>query len=201
MENNIVLTTRQNMYRFLSSLYLFEVEEAQLTALKAMTFPITCLNEDMQEGYEKIAAYLAGKEVNQDTLDELAVDYARIFLSAGVAQGKAAFPYESVYTSKQHLIMQESGSSVASLYAQKGLTPRTDMYRVPEDHLGLLLEYMAVICTEDIKEQQDFLQNHLSNWVPAFVQDVNKYASTDFYKGVAKLTKGFVTLEKEYLGL
>ena len=201
MENNIVLTTRQNMYRFLSSLYLFEVEEAQLTALKAMTFPITCLNEDMQEGYEKIAAYLAGKEVNQDTLDELAVDYARIFLSAGVAQGKAAFPYESVYTSKQHLIMQESGSSVASLYAQKGLTPRTDMYRVPEDHLGLFLEYMAVICTEDIKEQQDFLQNHLSNWVPAFVQDVNKYASTDFYKGVAKLTKGFVTLEKEYLGL
>ncbi len=201
MENNIVLTTRQNMYRFLSNLYLFEVDEAQLRALKEISFPTACLNEDMQEGYEKIVAYLAGKEVSQDTLDELAVDYARIFLSAGVAQGKAAFPYESVYTSKQHLIMQEAGGSVAALYATKGLEPRQDMYRVPEDHVGLLLEYMAIICGEDVKEQQDFLQNHLNNWVPAFVQDVNKYASTDFYKGVAKLTKGFLTLEKEYLAL
>jgi anaerobic sulfite reductase subunit A len=201
MENNTVIMARQNMYRFLSSLYLFEVDEAQLTALKGIAFPMNNLNEDMQEGYEKIATYLAGKEISQETLDELAVDYARIFLSAGVAQGKAAFPYESVYTSKQHLIMQDAGSSAASLFAEKGLQPREDMYRVPEDHLGLLLEYMALHCGADAKEQQAFLQNHLCNWVPAFALDVNKYASTDFYKGVAKLTKGFLTLEKEYLAL
>lgn len=199
MENNTVNIARKNMYGFLSYLYLFEVDTDRLTALKQMSFPTECHNEDMQEGYQEIAEYLSKREVNQDTLDELAVDYARIFLSAGVAQGKAAFPYESVYTSKQHLIMQEAGSSAAALYVEKGLQPRTDMYRVPEDHLGLLLEFMGCLCEDDKDKQEDFLKNHLGNWVPAFVQDVCKYASTDFYKGIAKITKGFLTMEKEYL--
>lgn len=199
MENNTANITRKNMYHFLGHLYLFEVEAEQLAALKQMTFPQECCNEDMQEGYQEITEYLSTREANQDTLDELAVDYARIFLSAGVAQGKAAFPYESVYTSKQHLIMQEAGSSAAAIYAEKGLKPRTDMYRVPEDHLGLLLEFMGRLCEDDTSTQEDFLKNHLGNWVPAFVQDVCKYASTDFYKGIAKITKGFLALEKEYL--
>ena len=187
------------MYGFLSQLYLFEVEEDQLAALKQMVFPQECDNEDMKEGYQAMAAYLKEREVSQDTLDDLAVDYARIFLSAGVAQGKAAFPYESVYTSKQHLIMQEAGSSASALFAQKGLEPRKDMYRVPEDHIGLLLEYMGRICEEEQEEQREFLKAHLNNWVPAFVQDVIKYSSTEFYRGLAKLTKGFLAMEKEYL--
>lgn len=201
MENNILTIARKNIYYFLSNLYLFEVDEEQLTALKQLVFPQECINEDMQEGYREIGKYLQEREVNQDTLDELAVDYARIFLSAGVAQGKAAFPYESVYTSSQHLIMQEAGSTASTLFAQKGLEPRTDMYRVPEDHIGLLLEYMGRICEEDVKEQTDFLNDHLSNWVSAFAQDVIKYSSTGFYRGLAKVTKGFLTLEKEYFEL
>ena len=198
MENNMT-SARKNMYRFLSSLYLLEVDEKQLKALKQMTFPTDCGNEDLASGYQDIARYLAEKEVNPDTLDELAVDYARLFLSAGVAQGKAAFPYESVYTSKQHLMVQEAKSTVAAIFAQKGLQPRSDAYRVPEDHLGLLLEYMSKIVEEDKSQQADFVKNHLNNWVPAFVQDVNKYATTDFYKGISKLTKGFLAMEQEYL--
>ena len=199
MENNTLAIARKNMYSFLSNLYLFEIDEKQLLALKQMEFPKEGTNEELLEGYKEIASYLSEKEANQDTLDELAVDYARIFLSAGVAQGKAAFPYESVYTRKQHLIMQEAGSSAAALYAKKGLEPRKDMYRIPEDHIGLLLEYMGRICDEDVNEQKEFLQYHLINWVPAFVQDVLKYSSVGFYRGLAKLTKGFLTMEADYL--
>ncbi len=201
MENNTLNVARKNIYYLLSNLYLFEVNEAQLIALKQLILPEDSINEDMQQGFWEIAEYLKGKEVNQDTVDELAVDYARIFLSAGVAQGKAAFPYESVYTSSQHLIMQEAGSSVSALFAQKGLKPRMDMYHVPEDHIGLLLEYMGRICEEEVQEQKDFLNCHLSNWIPAFVQDVMKYSATGFYRGLAKVTIGFLTLEKEYLEL
>jgi anaerobic sulfite reductase subunit A len=95
--------------------------------------------------------------------------------------------------------MQEAGSSASALFAQKGLEPRKDMYRVPEDHIGLLLEYMGRICEEEQEEQREFLKAHLNNWVPAFVQDVIKYSSTEFYRGLAKLTKGFLAMEKEYL--
>ena len=148
-----------------------------------------------------------GKE-NQEVLDDLAVDYARIILSAGVAQGKAAFPYESVYTSKKHLMMQDSRNEVVALYAARGVAPSREMYRVPEDHLGLLLEYMALLCQEwdqaeepggagaRAAEQAAFLKDHLNNWVPAFAGEVQKYAGTDFYKGLARLTRGFLMAEK-----
>ena len=214
--------SREQMYRLLSRLYLLEVDEELFDVLKEMKFPgeapDEAPDEDLQEGYAHIGAYLkdavsriqgAADEAAalQEVLDELAVDYARIFLSAGVAQGKAAFPFESVYTSRQHLMMQESRNDVIALYAEKGLTPGKDMYRVPEDHLGLLLEYMALLCTETLqkegelqdaplKEQKDFLNQHLINWVPAFTADVVAYASTDFYRGLGKLTKGFLSLER-----
>ena len=233
MNENTLLKSRENMYRFLSRLYLLEVDEKLLDTLCGMKFPKECFQEDMNEGYERMSSYLQecknrletekgsaeeksaaaakvgeaaegeaaeGSSVSQEILDDLAVDYARIFLSAGVAQGKAAFPYESVYTSRQHLMMQESQGDVAALFAKRGLEVRKDTYRMPEDHLGLLLEYMAILCKEgQQKEQQDFLRNHLLNWIFAFTADMIKYASTDFYRGLGKLTKGFLSMERSLL--
>ncbi len=198
------------MYRLLSRLYVLEVDQELLSGLRQIQCPAQCPNEEMAEGYRMMAEYLKdsqGKE-NQEVLDDLAVDYARIFLSAGVAQGKAAFPYESVYTSKKHLMMQDSRNEVVVLYAARGVAPSREMYRVPEDHLGLLLEYMALLCQEWDQaeepggagalaaEQAAFLKDHLNNWVPAFAGEVQKYAGTDFYKGLARLTRGFLMAEK-----
>lgn len=206
MEDRL-LKSREAMYRFLSRLYLLEVDEPLLFALKNMEFPKESPDEDMSEGYRLMEEYLsavpeAGQdaEAEQEALDDLAVDYARVFLSAGVAQGQAAFPYESVYTSKGHLMMQESRSDFVALYEARGLRPVKDMYRVPEDHLGLLLEYMAILCSEaSTEEQADFLEQHLSGWVPVFAQETIKYAGTGFYQGLAKLTRGFLKLEQSLL--
>lgn len=213
MNENTLRQSRGDLYRLLSRLYLLEVDEELLAALFGMELPKECSFEDMKEGYDLMGAWLhdakgrlegAGTEkerMQREVLDDLAVDYARIFLSAGVAQGKAAFPFESVYTSRQHLLMQESRTDVIAKYAAKGVTPGKNLYRVPEDHLGLLLSYMAILCEEDapIKEQQEFLKEHLLNWVSAFTADVAKYASTDFYRGLGKLTKGFLAMERSLL--
>ena len=63
MENNTLTVARKNIYYFLSNLYLFEVDEPQLTALKQLVLPQDCINEDMQEGYQEIGKYLEEKEV------------------------------------------------------------------------------------------------------------------------------------------
>ncbi len=234
MSEQALLQPRESMYRFLSRLYLCEVDETLLGALEQMELPKACPDSEMAEGYGQIAFYLkqekeqmeaamassdGGKQQRQAILDELAVDYARVFLSAGVASGKAAFPFESVYTSRQHLMMQESRNEIIALYAEKGITPGKEMYRVPEDHLGLLLEYMALLCREEAaggsqtkakaagtaqaaaprEQQREFLAHHLKNWVFAFTADLLKYASTDFYRGLAKLTRGFLTMEQDLL--
>lgn len=240
MEDKALFESRREMYRFLSRLYVLEVDGELLDALCKIKAPAECPDEDMAEGYGMMTSFLkeSRERDTQAVLDDLAVDYARIFLSAGVAQGKAAFPYESVYTSRKHLMMQDSRNEVVALYAAKGFTPAEDMYRVPEDHLGLLLEYMALLCEEcaeaqppqdgawgecppsgngervymeclpsgngervkaSLTEQQAFLKEHLNNWAPAFAGEVQKYAATDFYKGLAKLTKGFLAAEGELL--
>lgn len=45
--------------------------------------------------------------------------------------------------------------------------------------------------------QQKFLDEHLNKWVPAFSEDIIKYTKEDFYRGVALLLRGFISLETE----
>ncbi|MBR4869965.1 MAG: molecular chaperone TorD family protein [Oscillospiraceae bacterium] len=100
--DNKMMTARANFYRFLSRVYLLEVDETLWNAMQNMTFPVDAAEGDMKAGFELMRGYLDANAKSDlaAVLDDLAVDYARIFLSAGVAQGKAAFPYESVYTSR-----------------------------------------------------------------------------------------------------
>lgn len=194
---------RRGIYRLLGRLYIKEVDETLLKQLKAMAFPCGCADEELEEGYRLLENCLKG--ITVENLDDLAVDYARIFLSAGVAQGMAAFPYESVYTSKKRLMMQDARNSVAALYGAEGLKPGKDMFRAPEDHVGLELEFMAHLCEKEmagipsLKEQQSFCKAHLFNWIYVFTSEVVKYAQTDFYKALGKITRGFMNMERSFL--
>lgn len=185
---------RAALYKLLSRLYILEVDEELLDAMKSLEFP-------RDEEYVLLKEYLGN--ASKESIEELAVDYARIFLAAGVASGLAAFPYESIYTSKKRLMNQSSASECEKYYAAKGLKPRADMYRIPNDHIGLQFEYMAVLCDEakdgDLSEQKDFFEKHMKRWIPLFCSDVIKYATTDFYKAVGNITRGFIELEKDVL--
>ncbi len=183
---------RENMHRLLARLYLFEVDAEMRELLNGL--------ELAGEGYELMTDYI--KNAPADWEEELAVDYARVFLSAGVAQGLAAFPYESVYTSRQRLIMQEAGSSAAAVYAAAGLKPKESMFTTSGDHIGLEMEYMAELAASgDAGGQREFFNAHLARWYKPFCQDVQKYAETDFYKGLAQLTACFLAKEEARLNV
>ncbi len=153
-----------------------------------------------------------GKQSMADAVTDLEVEYARIFLAAGISSGKAAFPYESVYTSRKHLVNQESNDDMTALYAAKGLKAREDMYRIPDDHAGLEFEYMARLIDEaasaagaedearldeDMEEQKAFFKAHLMRWIPIFGEDIRSFAQTDFFRGVGRITRGFMAEETE----
>lgn len=198
---------RANLYRLLARIYILEVDRPLLEALQAMVFPDFADNPDLNEGYALLREYLAG--ATEEDLEDLAADYAGIFLAAGVAQGLAAFPYESVYVSKTRMVGQEPRVRVAALYASRGFTLACDLPKTPEDHVAPELEYMACLCRELaeaagntealLAEQKEFLQKHLLNWVPLFCKDVVKYAQTDFYRALGKITAGFLQLEQVLL--
>ena len=101
-----------------------------------------------------------------------------------------------------------------ALYLERGFEPDPSMYRTMDDNIGLILEYMAILCEELLKasdsddsekgkellsEQKKFVKKHLTNWVFSFTSDIMKFAETDFYRGIAKITNGFIKKETEYL--
>ena len=44
-----------------------------------------------------------------------------------------------------------------------------------------------------------FFVQHLANWLPAFIADIERHCKTDYYRGVAQLTRAFLAEEKEQL--
>ena len=89
------------------------------------------------------------------------------------------------------------------------------MFRTMNDHIGLELEFMAVLCEEELlacqtdnadrvamsnRDQNEFLCTHLK-WAGALCMDISKYAQTEFYQAVGKLTSVFLEQEKEMLAM
>ena len=143
----------------------------------------------------------------------LSVDFARTFLGSGVLNPNAAFPYESVYTSKHALVMQEARDEVLAIYRSQGLT-KDESWRDPEDHISLQLQFESLLCRriaqamqdgdderacELVRTQHGFLVHHMLDWVPRFCTDVPRYAKNDFYAAFAQLTVEFLNEERALL--
>ena len=207
---------RAAMYRFLGGLYIMEVDKEQLAALKKMAFPEINGEEDsdldLKEGYALVRDYVAN--ISEDDLEDLAADYAKVFLAAGDATGLAAFPYESVYVDKKRQVGGSTEMQMKALYLERGFEPDPEVYRTMYDNIGLMLEYMGILCDEltealdaektdkakaVLAEQKEFAKKHLTNWVYSFTSDIVKFAELDFYRGVAKITNGFLKKETELL--
>ncbi len=204
-------SNRETMYRFLGRLYKWEVDRELFEQMKGMGFPKECSEPELDQGYRLLERYL--RQPGNDPLTDLAVDYAKVFLGAGTNNGAAAYPYESVYTSAERLIMQDARDQVLAEYRAKGLNTAQDL-DLPEDHIAFELEFMAFLCQESniaftaqepsgvlacLREEKRFLEHHLSNWVDRFCADIEKHADTDFYKGLAKITRGYLHLEQGIL--
>ena len=43
------------------------------------------------------------------------------------------------------------------------------------------------------------LEDHLLAWYPMMAADLQKFPQTDFYKGLGKLTDGFLRNDREFL--
>ncbi|QUN07099.1 molecular chaperone TorD family protein [Shewanella yunxiaonensis] len=208
-EYAMLIGNREELYLLLGRLYKLEVDESLLERLAEMQFPKNSGDAELNEGYQLLTNYLK----HQKNETDLAVDYARVFLGAGIYSGLVAHPYESVYTSPERLVMQEAWVDVVATYHANGLDKAASL-DIPEDHIALECEFMAYLChkiqqamskddwstiTRAIDTQKEFLQKHLLNWVPNFCEDIQRCASSDFYKAVAKITDRFLKLDLDIL--
>lgn len=198
---------RELVYRLLARMMKIEADSELLKQLGQLKFPEDGVEADMAEGYLLLQSFL--QQQDEAVIDNLAVDFARIFLGAGTVGFDAAYPYESVYTSEKHLVMQDARDEIVAVYRARGVDKDSEL-DIPEDHIALEFEFMAELCRNTVQacqkneveiadkcmqEQKEFLDKHLFRWVPEFCRDITKYAATDFYRAAAKLVSGYMKLE------
>jgi len=95
-----LISNRAGTYAFLARLYRVEADQALLEQISSMDLSKEIEDSEIGEGYVLLNRYV--EKTNENTLTELAIDYAKVFL--GVDRGSGAFPYESVYTSDRILM-------------------------------------------------------------------------------------------------
>ena len=205
------MTRRARTYGLLARIFRVEVDGKFLEELRHLRFPTSTGNEHVDYGYRTMYNYLKGTW--EDTLLDLARDYARTFIGHGNNGRSAAYPFESVHTSEKRLLMQDARDEVLAIY-RANLLKKGEEWNDCEDHIALELEFMQVMsertakalkegkedeAVEMLKTQRAFVGQNLANWVPMFVSDIKYFSQTDLYIGAGELLLGFVQTEVEAL--
>lgn len=126
-------------------------------------------------------------------MEDLLWDYTRLFVGP---YRLPCPPWESMYTSSKRLLLQEASDLVRAVYDRAGLAVGDP--NVFPDHVGAELNFMAILL-EKIetgsgeheacrKLANDFLDQHLGNWLPRFTLDMEQAATTPLYRSLARAT-------------
>ena len=134
------------------------------------------------ETRERIGAVVPPQDI------EIAQAYARLFLGSGA---KTIPLCESVWTSPQHLLCQGSELECRKAYADAGLE-LTSGPVVPEDHLGLMLAFLAVTAMRaEAPKGLEFYAEHPAKFVPNLVEAIYAMGNTAGpYLGIAAMLMG-----------
>lgn len=178
-------------------------------------FPYQEDSKGIQDGVEEIKAYLA--EHNPGSIDkhfeDLHWDYTKMFIGPFEV---LASPWESVYVGKERLLFQRTTMDVRKIYEKFGFKTSENTIEA-DDHIGLELDFMYhlnQLCITSgneqtemtireihylLTEQQRFIEQHLSVFVPEFSALVTKHAETGMFRGMAKILHHFLLLDSKVL--
>jgi DMSO reductase family type II enzyme chaperone len=149
-------------------------------------------------------------DVSNRDLEQLQGDHFQLFVGSGIPM---APPWESFYRTEEGLMVSDHTLEVRAFYERFGLVAE-QKDQEPEDHIGLELEFMGWLCDRygqcvrngavrdaavTLQAQRDFLDNHLLQWVERFCEKVARSAWTDFFRGAAYVTEGFVAWDRRLL--
>ena len=181
----------------LATLHDREPDAMLLQQLRAVDFPSSLtLLPDTEPGIEAMtlvqqALSALSTNPNQEILDELAADYASIYLNHNIS----ASPEESVWLDEDSLMCQQSMFQVRSWYESHGLEI-PDWRLRPDDHLVYELQFIAFLLKRDeqmetLEKTATFMDEHLLRWLGNFGERVLVRCDTPYFAGIAALTAAY----------
>ena len=202
-----------NTYRFLSQVFFKELNDEAIAELAAADYPTDTGNAHLDEGYRLVRRYFAFSATDRRV--QLACEYARIFLAAGVftKERQTAVPYESVFTGEEHIVMGDARDDVVVRFLEDGFQVNPDLHE-PEDHLAFELEYLVNMneragaaaqakdkaqLRSNVVRQMEFIEHHLLNWIPQLRTVAQDYAKLTFYLGMLYVAQGALEQGRDLL--
>jgi putative dimethyl sulfoxide reductase chaperone len=132
---------------------------------------------------------LKSTETSQEILDE--------FNSLLRYPGGRLPPLESLFAESGDI---DVAGSASEAYGRAGLTIGEE-FDAPPDHLSLELLFISYLVeTEHLDLIDNFLDEHIMNWVPYYCEELKRQARTVFYGEIADVTKNFLQDEYDSLG-
>lgn len=200
-------------YGFLGKALFRELTQEAIDELAAAQWPDDGGNDLLDRGFAQLRRYFHFAATDART--QLAVEYARIFLAAGVFNNetRTAVPYESVFTSDEHIMMREARNDVVRRFREDGFLVNPDLHE-PEDHLAFEFEYLAHMSSRALEaleggdgqalrsnmaRQAEFIDAHLLNWLPDLRDVAQGYAKTTFYIGLLNIAEGTLRQSRDFL--
>lgn len=199
-------------YATLASLYFKPLTQEQIDGIATTDFSAyEGINADFDEGLRDMLVFLRRR--NSGTRQELAVDFTAAFAGTSIYKGKSAVPYKSVFMPGKGLLYGEGRKSVFDAYKSACVRMR-DGIDLPDDHLSFMCEFMgklALRAAESLEEgdrkeavhtietSRSFLEDNILSWFDEFTDLASHIISTRFYRGVMKMTRGFLLFNRDML--
>ena len=204
---------RSRIYMLLSTFYTQRPRKEFVEKLKKDEFvknlKIAILGDEgeMKEGLKNLELFVNSiKDISEmEVAKNLSVDFTRLF--GGIKKGYGPPPpYESVWRSEGR-IMGEWTEDVLREYYEAGIG--IDLSDELPDSIGAEMKFMALLSYHEaeawrkndvsnasrfLQMEQQFLNDHLLQWIPEFCIRMEEEAKSSFYKGIAIFTREFIKL-------
>lgn len=206
------LESRTGFYEMLHKMYRWPLSADELAELDGETFkelaeglPGTLMGCGFNDMYRSL------RHRNSATRQTLAADFTKVFLGVATYEGFSAQPYGSLFTGTAQQLMGAERTAVSRAYRENAVR-LSEGIDLPEDHLAFECEFLAIMnqravdalregdddrAVELLRLQERFVTEHVLNWLPRFYALASRLADTRFYRGVLRVTRGFLTESAE----
>jgi TorA maturation chaperone TorD len=215
-----VAQARRSVYEMLSAYYLELPDPRMVNNIfdpdfdrRLSTLASVFETGEMKEGLGLISKFISSckNQSQEEILRRIAIDRTRLF--RGISEKYSPPPpYESFY--REQRLCGETRAEVCRFYSKVGVTLPEERTESP-DYLGIEIDFMRLLCESEeeawlnkqpekalefLRASVDFLKDHLLKWVPSFLDKMYEMADLDFYRGLAKLTSGFLKYDGHLIG-
>lgn len=202
---------RAGIYRMASSVFVTEPTETFLSQLfEAAQLSLDAGHPRACEGvlFQQLRNY--AEHSVSEMRECIAGEYAELFIGP---RPPLAPLYESLYQGFPNRLFADVTRQVGRFYERCGLAV-SRRNRVPDDHIGYELEFMATLCEREVsavesgsksetealqKLQLEFIVMHLGAWVSPFARRIEAAECAGYFELWAQFVEAFVYEDDHFL--